>query len=358
MISIYYIPALRTFVDPLRQGHLHSVSTYAAILRCIRRFFVPILPAGTFSLTLKHLSEHSPRCIRYRFVHPSVVLTLHLLDVKFLDVYLPEPLNKLVRQLKDEILSLVGNAFVHTSNRLLALRSLGRSFRRGGEFALCLRERFLFLSVESRISDLLSGRQSGKRLQANVDTYNFVGFRQKFRLHFAGEARKPLSPDCPANNDCLAFALKRSMQLDFDIANLGQPKLSVVNPDTVSKLRIGKAVVLSLTLEPGITRFLSGFDSAEERLERKVHSFTNILKDLAVNHRNKRIVRFDKRQLPLLFKIRQRLSSRFVGVLSLPQEIVIDASASFEGQRKRALLRLGWKDSIFERSSHVYILAQ
>lgn len=223
----------------------------------------------------------------------------------------------------------ISDTLIDTGDNLTSFGPGRGSFDFLGEPALCFGQVLFILMEKTRILDLLFIRESGKSSQPNINAHGLRRFWQRFigRI-LAGKTGEPLACTCAFDTTCLDSTLNKAMKGSLDCTNLGQGYTAVI--DSKTTLRIGEAVIPSLTTKTWISRLLIHLYSAEEGLESQVDSYSYILKHLAMRCRKRSAIFLETwEHLDLIVKS-QRFLVSVPDSLTLFQKIVVKPATFFQ----------------------------
>ena len=250
--------------------------------------------------------------------------------------------------LMQKVGSLVLGLAVCFRHVLACLLSAMRTTCASGQMFLRFSQLGLSTSVVAWVLDGLARRERGEVSQAQVNSNGIISVRECVALlDLAREGGVPLLA-LTLDGKRLDRSTDRTMQLDFERANLGEAQV-VVMRERVAPLRIGETVVAMLTLVARIARCLPIFHTAKERFHSFLDSFEHILQDLRVDVFVLLSKLLDVRKLVRLVIVVHRFASHAIGVAPLLQGGVVEFSGTVKRPLQLLLLLLIRIQAVLER---------
>ena len=357
MVPIFFYPAARTGIHPFGQWYFLPVSTGGTVLGGIGRIDLLELPTGAFSLVRETGEELRPRRIPNASVQTSV--GVHFVDM---DVFHEDPsvsIHNFTRFLMRKICSLKSDLFMNPGEDFPGFDSFRRSFLLKFQFSLSLSQPFRRLLEKLRVFYARTIRKCRKGLHPDIDS-DREGFSGKtlFRDIFAGKSHPPFPGGRSKNGTGLDLSPDRTMKNDRHDSDLGQAKPVARQIASAIPLRKGDRTVLSLSLEPGIARILSGFHSTKESLKSKVHPHGHILEGLRIDFVQRGFFLLQRRKSPDLIVQRLRNAVPFPRMFPMFQKMVVEPSALLQLPVQKSFLLAGRIQPISEGFSHIVYCVQ
>src|SRR5207302_11359546 len=218
-----------------------------------------------------------------------------------------------------------------------------RPLRASGNVALLAPKFFLGGAEPSRIVyDFgIAGYREG--FQANVDANGIVVLRQRFAIQDRGKAGVPLAVFI-LESERFNFALERTMQLDFSVANLGIRYSSAVHSESCLGIRerVKPALALEARKSPA---------TLKECLVRLIYTVQHILQHLRIHLAQRRVGFLAGGQLCRLHGERYAGAAQLPSLAPLFESIVVQLAAHFQRRKQDFPLFAVWPQPIFIRSS-------
>jgi len=266
-----------------RQPFRNNFAATGTLLRCTLGVDQYDSPTSFFRFVLTELYESSPGYICYAPVDYFVPVGLHILNLQVLKSNELMFIDQFSTFLMSKIIAPVRLSLVGVTKRMDRLVSLKTAFWQ-----------FLFLSLQAGNIlgvlfhpalplDAFAIRQDSERRQSQINPHNLISRRQQLRLDNTAKAGVPVAHTVPSNCQGLAFALKRPVQLDFHLANLGKTQAIIGQEAPITfLLRIREGVIAMPTTETRVSRFFTGLDTLKEGPKRKVKSLQGFLHGLSM----------------------------------------------------------------------------
>ncbi len=123
--------------------------------------------------------------------------------------------------------------------------------------------------------------------------------------------------------------------------------------DAKPTLRIGDAIVASISLKARIARFLASLTTPEKGFEGQIDAHRHVLQDLGMHVSKGRAFFFQDRIRPLLLEARERNPISLIGCFAHFQQMIIEKATLFKMSIKRSLLFFRRIDPILKVLKHV-----
>lgn len=350
---------MRTFMFSDRQVFRDNLATTSTHLRCAPGVNQYHSPRSFFRFRLTELYKFTPGRIGYAPVDGLVAVLLHVLNVQVFKgnelVFIDQLSTFLMREVVAPVrLALVGMtkgvhglaAFLATFSELFFL-----SLQPGDVFGVSLHPTLAL--------DLLTIRKVGKGRQAQVKPHNLVSWRQRFGFHNAAKAGIPVADTVTANSQSLTLALKRPVQLDFHIANLGQTQAAVWSKSPVPPCSwVGEAVIAVKRLEARVTGlFLARLHTAEEGAEGEVKPDHRFLHGLGMTTLEPFVFFFPGRQQLDRIVSANTFLPLLPSLFACFKRFVIDKAAGVKLELQSLTLGSGGEKPVLERLAHTIIVS-
>ena len=233
------------------------------------------------------------------------------------------------------------------------------AFRVRAQAALRLSQCLLVLAEETRIGNVLAGAECGKVYQSHVHADYLVDVGQWLGLNFTREAGIPIANSVAADGECFDLALDGPVQLDLDVANLGEAQPSIVEEAEVTLgLRVREAIVSVVAFEARIARFLTAcLDPAEEGTERQVDAFLCVLLCLRVTICQPGSFLSPLGEQPVCVVQTEALVLVLPGVAAYFEGLVVHPAAGIQDALQLGTLAFGWIQAVLEGLSHAVIVS-
>jgi hypothetical protein len=221
----------------------------------------------------------------------------HIQDIQFFNGYRAKAVYQLPSGLMMEVMPLVADTLMGTSDDLLRFLAFWRAMLVLDlvELAAGLGECLLFFAVEPGIFDELPVGQSGELLQPNVDTNLFLGNGKQLGFDDTGHTGEPLSVLTP-NGGSLGSTRKRAMNDSLEKTYLGEKDGVSFYLITIAVLFPGEAIIRTASLLARRLRtfllFLQAsdllttlviFQPSKVGVEGKINTEGNVLKHMGMN---------------------------------------------------------------------------
>ena len=283
MISGKNETAMRTRVNTNRQVFGNNLAAARTHLRRAARVNPWRQPASFRRFVGCKVHELTPGGVGDALVHTAPVPILHVGDVQVLEGNDLELVDQSPTELVCKVPSSVGDTVVDVLDNTLAFATLRRSLLGFAQSALRFGQSLLIMAKEARVGDMLASRESGKMSQANVHADGFVNGRQRLRFDDAGEVGIPVAECVSADSERLGLADDGPMQLDLDVADLGETQASIIQESPIAfLLGIGERIVAIISTKSWIARFLACLHTAKKGLEGKIEAGQGFLHSLGM----------------------------------------------------------------------------
>lgn len=343
-------------MDPNREILGNPCATAGASLGGATGFNFGYTSASFFRFARCELPKLMPRSIPNALIYAVPVPVLHLLDLQPLKGNYLKLIHQATAQLVGKVTALVGNALMDAGHYLATFHAFGSALLGSAELPLRFGQRLLLLAEEPWIGNLFSCRESGKMLQAHVNTDYLSHRGESFRFNFNREESIPLSSSHAPDSERFDRPLNRAVEPDLDVSDLGEIQFTILSKFE-SQLRVGEAIVAVLPFEPGITSLpILGLEPAEESLEGQVHTGANLLENLGMD-----VVEIGA----FLFKLGQHPDGVISGEGFLPfrpsippprQHFIVNRATGVQGALQPGTLALRGRQPILERFLHGFII--
>jgi hypothetical protein len=250
------------------------------------------------------------------------------------------------------------DAFMHMRDCVAAFGALWRSYTAiamstaFAMSALCPGKRFLLTTEKARVGDRCAGAQSSKAFQPHVNPHLLSGFGQwRWFTTLTGEANVPFAGAAATDGGRLGRAFQHTMQDDLHLAHPVQSQTTRLKVQLAAarRLRIGNARIAPTATKTWVSRRLTSFHPAKDRLERQVKSHGDVLPDLRVHLRERGTLRLEFRQRRLLVVQAQRFLPFLPSGASCGQQVIVQPAPFLQLLREKALLLPGRIQAILER---------
>lgn len=174
--------------------------------------------------------------------------------------------------------------------------------------------------------DVCSVRQRCKGLHPDIDADSFAdGWEQRW----SDRTRDTRVPAVSFANDGAGFgcAVKWAVVVQSDCTDLGEDESPPVQRDPVAPLWVGKTVVPTLALEPGVAWCLASFEAPKERLKCPIHTVQYVLKHLRMHTRQIARIALQRGQTGRLTSKANRLTPLFPSRCSFSKRMVVEMAA-------------------------------
>ncbi len=323
MITIYYKPAVTTFVNTNSERHFLSVIATATILRreVGRHSFKS--PSGTFSLDFDHLEKGSPGQVsnglcKFGILQESLdaqvfnrdgVKASHHISRRLVMKVFASASNFQVsqRNFRSLLATPIRSAFLATQSLLLAL-----------EFLLC------FLQG-ARIINLFASRKNSKALDADINTRALACRGKRLRSRYLRNKQNIPTVSAASDPQLLDLAFKRARQPHTARADRRDGELIAFEWTGALRFNLQRESMIAIdAFETGKAGFLASlFDAPEEGFISRIYS----LKGIGLNRSD---MRFDLwqcarlSQMARLLDVVQALARCFIAINSLLKCSVVD----------------------------------
>jgi len=342
-------------IHTIRQFEFVPIPASGTVLRSESWIDLNATRTGPFCLISQTFKKHPPCSVSDTFVNAAKVVFFHVVDRQVFNNNGVESVYELTRFLVRKIMPFPANPFVNTSNYLASPCSGLRSLLLFGKLPLNSGKRLFFLPEESRVLDLLIIGKSSERFQPHVDSDGwFNGFFGRFMINVTGKRYKPFSGRCTFNGAGLNCTLDRPVKLYLNTPDLG--KLNYILEKFKAGLRIGEGIIPELSPESWIPGFIAGFDTSEESSESKVDSHRNVLKNLTVNIRQKRMFLFKILKRIALIISRKAFLFSIPGLFALLKKMIVKPVTSIKRLLKGCDLFVGWEYPTSKYFPHIYTI--
>lgn len=342
-----------TVMSANTQNLFNSDSAGGAVLRCVRSIHFDQPSPGTFSLVRQFVNERTPTRVRYLFRkrtpdHPG--------NVKFFDRNQVVMSDQVSRKFVLKIASLVSDFVVDTPEHRGCFTPSIRPFLSPGDFARCNSKFLLSGFVVSPVIYLRSIGEGCERFDANIDADRRPGRLKDLFWHII--ARNDCIPFCSftLRDNFLYLSFDRSRKFDLEVTNEGKIQFAI--SEAVTSSVVDDRVKECLPFEAWVAWFLSGLDTAKERLECLIY-FSDSLADCPL--RNCLIVGVqDVSNLGNLVYLIEAGDANTVQVPSVStflQGGIVKITEKIKGIFEALLLNLRGVDSVLIGKPHKLIIA-
>jgi hypothetical protein len=335
------------------QGHFLPMMAPATILRRVGRVDFEERSASIFRFARELLKELRPCRLGNTFCQTMIVD--HAVDVQVFNTDGPKGVDDLSTVLVGEVVTSPFGPFIHTSNHLAMSTPLFGAFLQSGMFALNLRQCLFFFAEETRVRNFFPVGEGCKGLESNVDTNGERIVLQPDRIAHDRKGDVPFPGRGAVNGTGLDRPFDWAVIDHLDRANLREAH-TIIMGETEATLRIGDAVVATISFKTGIARFLSGLAASEKGFAGQIDTNRNILQDLGMYLAQRGTVFFQNRIRLLLLKTQERNAITLVGRVAHLQQMIIQDATLFKVRIKRSLLFLRRIDPVLIVFKHKIIL--
>ena len=341
-------------MNTIRQSFFNQLSTSRASLACVARINERHGSAGACCLVSRELHELSPGCFSNGFSDAFKSILPHIFNVQFFKGDDLIGLNQFTRKFMCKILTFIDDSLVNMGDGFFSLLSFKAAILFLRKFALRFCQGFFFCFEKAGILNFLTGRKSGKRRKANINTNHRINFRQWTNFNFTGKTSIPFARRSPANSQGFNGSFNIPMLSNLNGTNLRQLK-PVINK-TKSALREGETIISVKSFKSWITRLFARFHSAKESLECKINTKLGILETLG-----KCVGKIGFIFLPLNQKVagiiqRQRFLFFFPHFFTDCKGLIIGPATSIKRRLQRFFLFGRRIETIFKSLTHGNIL--
>lgn len=268
-------------IHSLAERHLLPVSTLATGLTRIGRIDLEQLVASLFRFAHQLGKEHAPCRVTDRF--RQTMIMNHPIDGQIFYTDHAKLIDNLSAVLVSEVLPSPRDPLMDTSNHLAMFAPLWCAFGKLTVLALDFGKRLFLNTEKTRIFNLLSIRERGKGLQANVNTYGAGVLREPFRFHFTGEAGIPFARAALADGTRFGSSLEVTMQDHLDFAYLGHHEFAVFDLATARNLGEGQGVVSPMSFKTRIAGIFTSLATPEKGFHRQIDPHRDVLQNLGMD---------------------------------------------------------------------------
>jgi hypothetical protein len=322
-------------IGSLTQGHGSPMVASATLLGRVGWVDFEDRSASFFRFARELVKELRPRRITDAFC--QTVIVKHLLHVQILNTDGSKVIDNPSTVLMGKILASPSSSFMHTSNHLSMPAPLFRPFCQVCVFPLHFCQSFFFGAEEARVGNFLSGGEGCKRLESNINTDSQSVVFQSLWIGDDRKRDEPFSGCGSMDGTGLDRAFDCSMVDQFDRSNFREAH-TVVMSDAEATLRIGHALIATISLKARIARGLSRLAASEKRGEGQINTHRDILQDLGMNLGERGPLFFENRIRLLLLEARERNPIALIGGLAHFQQLIIQDATLFKMGVKRSLL--------------------
>lgn len=321
----------------LRQVFRDDSSTSGTPLTCLAWVNSHTTPSSVCSFVRRKLDELIPGGI-LNALGKAMVFD-HAPDIQILENYQTEQGDQSVTELMGEVAATVSYPLMDARPRFALL------------LPLRFRQSLLVRAKESRILNLLAGRERGERRESNIHADGIIVCGEWSRLNFHRETRIPLARRRARDRERLNSAFNRAVELDPHVPDFRQTQLAVSHRE--AGLRVGEGIVALARAKAREARLAVTLSHpAKEVLKCLIESAENILQHLAMNVVKFGASFFDFRQLVSLFGVANRLAFKAVCIVPFLQSRVVKFAAKREGIIQASGLRLARVDAIAKTSEY------
>ena len=279
-ITIQHQPTRRAGMHTLTQRLSDQLTTTGAHLGGSAGVYENDTSASFCRFADGHLDTLRPRHVHDALAHPATLA--HLLRSKLFKGDHLKTVNQFATFLMRKITASVGDPLVYFGKdrflfRILlpVLGLLGCVLPSLDALEVCF-----ITAVETRIVDLLTCGEGGKRSESNIHTHNLARWMQFVRVNLAGKRDEPLATPRMRDGDSFRYPFNRTMQDDVHRADFRKEEAIAVQLRTVAVLRILDGVVSSFAFEMGKANlFIATLHTLEKRLIRQIDAHLYILEE-------------------------------------------------------------------------------
>ncbi len=213
------------FMDSNREVFRNSPPAFGTCLGCWgKEFILNKLSSSTLSLVGQHVEELSPGRICDMF--SKTMIFEHSVNIERFNANEAISISNGSALLMEKVHPLIGNFNMTLSNLIDCLPSIGRTFLLPAQSPLELLELSFRFDKEAWIRDCFPIAQSGKVLNAHINTdfILWMWMSSPGRFNLAGEYSEPLPSTISLNCQGLDFPSRKPMQDNRNISYLGKVK--------------------------------------------------------------------------------------------------------------------------------------
>ncbi len=312
-------------------------------------------PASTCRLARRDLYELIPRSVTNALVHAAVVAVHHVGNIQIFKGDQLVHVDQLARFLVRKVVAAIGDSLVNMIERPFATVKLWRALRLFRQATLHSCECIFVLAEKTGIVDLAAIAHSCEVSQANVDSGYLVCGHQRIGFNDTGETRVPVTDSITLNGQSLTLPSHGTVQLDFDITDLGQAHTAIVEQSPVALcLGIRERIVTVNRFESWVSWFfLAGFHTAKERTKSQIDTLLCVLHGLRMTVTQELMFLSPLRQQFIRGVTRDGLLPFFPACFSGFKRLVVNPSATIQDVLERFPLGLTWEKPVLVRQSHV-----
>jgi hypothetical protein len=325
------------------------MSTQTTILGRVGGFHKNDCPASVFSFALESLLEVSPTGIEDAL---GEVPVNHAPYRQIFNCDATKPQNKIVRQLVQEVFSLVGDVLRESRQDTNRFASIGTAALSPSNPPLKDTKPSLRPAIPPGILNRLPGGEHEKAGKTCIYT-NLVAVLGKWvGLNLTTEGCVPL-PGFPADAKRLDFTLKLPMPPDCNATNTREFQPSTIQPEAVAVFLEAEGTKPIRALDTWVAGMLTSPEPTKERCESLVQIGNHNLKNVTVDTSSERIVGLVDLHPSQLFRPAHGAALCFVDSFPLAQAIVVESAGCFQDRVQLLALPLTREQAVgkdFEQS--------
>jgi hypothetical protein len=310
--------------------------------------------ASFFRFTAGELYKLTPGYVTNAFVNPMVAVRLHLLNVEFFKDDQTETVDQLPAFLVSKVRAPILDTGMDVVQNLNSLAAFWRSLVEFRYLALDTFQVGFVTLQEAWVRNRFASTEGCEFGQANVNTYNFRGWRKRFRFNGARKTSIPVAKSITLDSQGANLTLDRPVKDYLNITYLGDTQ--PITNQFKARLLEGEAIVPAITLKAWKAGLVTGLDPTKESLESQVYPLLNVLQYLGMNVSEFWPFGFPAGQHLVGIIQAQRLLFLFPRIFTQGQRVVIDLAAKFKGLVQLSTLCLGWIKTILKSFTHCTLL--
>jgi hypothetical protein len=237
-------------------------------------------PPSLYRFGLQSLAEVSPTSVHDTL--GQVVVAHHILDLQIFDGDSVILADQLVRQLVQEVLASILDAFMLTLKQADCLTPVSAAFGTPSNTALATPQFRLLFPIPLGIAYLLAVAGDDHAGDANVHAYHPTDWLKWLRFDLAREAGVPM-PRLADDTHCLNLSLNWTMPTHSKATDTREFQPATIDLEPVAVFLQAKAIKPVAPLEAGIAGSFASFHPPKERLKRLVEIGNNNLQDVTVD---------------------------------------------------------------------------
>jgi len=304
------------------------------------------------------LYESSPGYVRYAPVDGLITVLLHILNIQVLKGNELVFIHQFMRLLMSKIVTPISLALVSVLQSMNNFMSFPTSLRQFIFLALKADDVFFVPFHPTMTFYLVAIAECSKCSQTQVNAYYLIRRRQRLWFNDTGEAGIPVTNPIPTDSQGFELALKRTMKLDIDVANLGKAYSSIFKkPPVAFFLRIRKTVIAVVGLEARVARVFAIFYAAKKGAKGKIKTLESFLHGLSMTIFQPRLFFFPSRKHVYHIVAGQTLLIFLPSITVRLESLVVNPTTAIKLYIQSSLLGRCREDSILECLAHIMIVS-